>query len=579
MRFLKWKGKPAFKLRFRKALMLGITFALLLVTIAQQPVWGQDSKLPLFSIPDFGSAIATAMTQEIATEEVWLDGYKLFAISTPLVKQESNSSSGTTPLKERVEGIETILKRVVQNPVEPNKLSVTAKIDSTTKLPIISINGQYLMTVTTLDAQIQGRDPSRHADELTRIIKAALIRAQQERQPKVLLRQTALAGGILVAIFLIHWSSQRWQHRLKIQQKALNDQLPALLPLPQDLENTDAATVTTALRQQMSYRRQRDLTDVQLRFLQIAQITLWGGSGYFLLGLFPYTRWLRPLLLAGPVKILAIILTTYIVVRLVDVAIDRFFDVLEDSDFISPEASQRLTLRVSTFSRVLKSVAAIVLVTTGILAVLSAIGVKLAPVLAGAGIIGLAISFAAQSLIKDMINGLLILFEDQYAVGDVIAVGNVSGLVESMNLRITQLRNSEGRLITIPNSAISVVENLSKDWSRVDLSIVIAYEEDMDLAIAVIKQVGVTLLQETQWQAHILESPEVLGIDDIGNAGITIRIWIKTQPLQQWNVAREFRRRLKLALDAKGISIGVPQQTWRFQTAPEPEDDDPNVTK
>ncbi|MBW4519738.1 MAG: mechanosensitive ion channel family protein [Scytolyngbya sp. HA4215-MV1] len=575
MRPSKWNIKLALRLHFRRAIF-AITLVWLLAATTHQPALGQESKPSIFSIPDFSSAITTAIAQEIATQEVRLDGYKLFAISAPLVKPEASQSSSTNPLKERVEGIETILNRTVQNQFDPAKLIVNAKIDATTKLPIISINGQYLMTVTTLDAQIQGRDPVRHADELTRIIKAALIRAHQERQPPFLWRQTALAGGILLTIFLINWGLQRWQRHLRAEQQALKAQLPALPPLPQDMESTDAATVTTALRQQMTYRRQRDLTDVQLRFLQIAQMILWGGSGYFLLGLFPYTRWLRPLLLAGPLKVLAIILGTYIVVRLVDVLIDRFFDALEESDFISPEASQRLTLRVSTFSRVLKSVAAIVLITTSVLTILSVVGVKLAPVLAGAGIIGLAISFAAQSLVKDMINGLLILFEDQYAVGDVIAVGNVSGLVESMNLRITQLRNSEGRLITIPNSAISVVENLSKDWSRVDLSIVIAYEEDMDLAIAVIKQVGIAMLQDAQWQTHILESPEVLGIDDIDNAGITIRIWIKTQPLQQWNVAREFRRRLKLALDAKGISIGVPQQTWRFQNLPEPESENPN---
>jgi moderate conductance mechanosensitive channel len=195
------------------------------------------------------------------------------------------------------------------------------------------------------------------------------------------------------------------------------------------------------------------------------------------------------------------------------------------------------------------------------LAGLSLVGVDLIPLVAGAGIIGLAISFAAQSLIKDMINGFLILLEDQYAVGDVIAIGTVSGFVENMNLRITQLRNSEGQLITIPNSTITVVQNLSKDWSRVDLAIDLAYGTDPDHALAVIRELAQEMYNDGDWGAKMPDPPEVLGIDEVNHNGLLIRVWIKTLPLQQWIVAREFRRRLVLALGREGLSIGVPQQS------------------
>jgi small conductance mechanosensitive channel len=150
------------------------------------------------------------------------------------------------------------------------------------------------------------------------------------------------------------------------------------------------------------------------------------------------------------------------------------------------------------------------------------------------------------------------LLEDQYAVGDVIAVGSVAGLVEHMNLRITQLRNGEGRLITIPNGTISTVENLSKNWSRVDFAIKVAYSNHPDYALAVIREVAQRLYAE--WVDKIIDPPEVLGIDEMDHAGILIRIWIKTKPLQQWSVGREFRRRLKLALDEHGVAIAVPQE-------------------
>jgi moderate conductance mechanosensitive channel len=159
------------------------------------------------------------------------------------------------------------------------------------------------------------------------------------------------------------------------------------------------------------------------------------------------------------------------------------------------------------------------------------------------------------------------LLEDQYAVGDVIQVGKASGLVENLNLRITQLRNAQGRLITIPNSSIAVVENLSKDWSRVDLAIVVAYDANLDRTIELIKQVGQEMDRSPDWQAKIIEPPQVLGVEDLSNSGVTIRVWIKTQPLQQWNFAREFRRRLKLAMDDCGISIGIPQQSFSLRGA------------
>ncbi len=294
-------------------------------------------------------------------------------------------------------------------------------------------------------------------------------------------------------------------------------------------------------------------------------LILQSGS-FVIVGLFPYTRILQPIIIAS-YRVLVVGVGTYLAVRISAILIDRFFSVLKDGAFLDPIESERSALRVATFSRVLKNIAGLSAITIGGLLGLSVLGINLVPLLAGAGIFGLAISFASQSLIKDMINGFLILLEDQYAVGDVIAVGNVAGFVENMNLRITQLRNAEGRLITIPNGTISVVENLSKNWSRVDVAVDVAYETDVDYAIAVIKNVAETMYSEKPWSERILETPEVLGIDELDHAGILIRTWIKTQPLQQWSVAREFRRRLKVAFDREGIGVGVPEQSLWFRTS------------
>lgn len=508
----------------------------------------------------------------VETSEVRLDGRSLFTIAMPAIEQKPGQ---VEPINQRSQDIEAFLQRVANSKFDPQKLQVTSSIDPQSGLPVIYINDQWLMTVTTLDAQLQGRNPERWANRLTQIIRDGLIRAQQERQTQYLLRQFLIADGIAFLVMVSSYGVSRWQRRLNTQRQRLKAQIPTqaeVLPdsastsNPAPSPNEEIKTIAT-VHHELTKRQERNVSDIKLRLLQGTQALLWGGGTYVILGLFPYTRWLQPLLFSAPLQVLSIGLMTYVVIRVSDVLVDQFFDVLRDGQFLAPETSQRLALRVSTFSRVLKSVTAIVVSLAGGLIGLSLVGVDLIPLLAGAGIIGLAISFASQSIIKDMINGFLILLEDQYAVGDVIMVGEVTGLVENMNLRITQLRNNEGRLITIPNSAIAVVQNLSKDWSRVDIAINVAYGTSPDHALDVICEVAETMYSDREWQPKMPEPPEVLGIDELNHTGILIRVWIKTQPLQQWKVAREFRRRLKLALDQAEIAIGSPQQALWFRSS------------
>jgi small conductance mechanosensitive channel len=257
-----------------------------------------------------------------------------------------------------------------------------------------------------------------------------------------------------------------------------------------------------------------------------------------------------------------------VAIRLSRIAINRFFAVLENRNVqLAGTSEQRRTLRFSTFSNVLKNLSSGLMIGVGILVSLSAIGINIAPLLAGAGILGLGISLGSQNLIKDTINGFFVLLEDQYAVGDVIVVGDVGGMVENMNLRITQLRNGEGRLITIPNGAITVVQNLSKEWARVDLTFDISYQSDVEPALALIQEVMDEIYNDVEWREKIIAPPEVLGIDRMDHAGMMIRVWIRVKPLQHWSVGRECRRRLKPRLDAAGISIGIPQQTLMFNNS------------
>ncbi|MBE9169089.1 mechanosensitive ion channel [Pleurocapsales cyanobacterium LEGE 06147] len=173
-------------------------------------------------------------------------------------------------------------------------------------------------------------------------------------------------------------------------------------------------------------------------------------------------------------------------------------------------------------------------------------------------------------LLKDWVNGILIIFEDQYAVGDVVDFGaGTRGLVEYMSLRATKIRSAGGRLSNIPHNQIAIVHNLTKDWSRVDFTIEVAYITDITLAMETMKEVAQEMARDPQWQNDILEPVNLIGVSRVDRAGIEISMFIKTKRMRQWDVEREFRRRLKLTFDEKGICIGVPQQTLLFDNSPE----------
>jgi small conductance mechanosensitive channel len=181
-------------------------------------------------------------------------------------------------------------------------------------------------------------------------------------------------------------------------------------------------------------------------------------------------------------------------------------------------------------------------------------------------LVAVALSFTAQSLVRDMINGFLILIEDHYGMGDYVAVDDTAGFVENLTLRVTQIRTDSGNLVTIPNSHIQKAENMSRTWSRCDFVVEVAYDADVDKVLDIMHEEIYQMAAEPKWQAAILDPEEILGIDELSHSGIRIRIWIRTAPLKQWLVAREFRRRLRYAFEHHQIPIGMPQQAWIEKT-------------
>lgn len=217
--------------------------------------------------------------------------------------------------------------------------------------------------------------------------------------------------------------------------------------------------------------------------------------------------------------------------------------------------------RTRTLLSLLRSVGRVVIWVMTLFMVLGALGLQLGPLLAGAGVVGLAISFGAQSLVKDVLSGLFILMENQFGVGDVVRLEGVSGSVERMTLRVVVLRDVHGVVHVVPNGEIKKVSNLTRGWARVVLDVAVAYKEDPDQVMAVMLDEGRRLYEDPQWRPLLLEEVQVPGIESFGEAGVTIRLLAKTLPLKQWDVARELRRRLKLRFDQEGIDVPYPSQT------------------
>lgn len=260
------------------------------------------------------------------------------------------------------------------------------------------------------------------------------------------------------------------------------------------------------------------------------------------------------LLVIAIVAALACSFTRRVAGRTVASAISRAQTRAEDS---APE----LAKRYQTLGGVVTRAIEVVIWTVAGFTALSQLGIDIAPVLASAGVVGIAVGFGAQSLVRDFLAGLFILFENQYGRGDVVQIAGIGGVVEDMNLRRTVLRDLDGTVHHIPNGEVRVASNLTRDWSRVNISIPVGYDEDLDRVTAVINRVGKELAADPDFGPLIVEPPKALRVDSFSESGVMIKVLGTTRPAKQWEITGEYRRRLKRAFDEEGIELAVPHRT------------------
>ncbi len=281
----------------------------------------------------------------------------------------------------------------------------------------------------------------------------------------------------------------------------------------------------------------------------------WTGSDRF-------ADW-ADVLIGKPLAIIGLLLLGFVVRWVLHRVVERIARRAEKGvlpERIDPATAARRAQRAETMAGIFQSVITVIVIAVVGTMILSEIGVNIAPIIASAGIIGIALGFGAQSLVRDFLAGIFIFMEDQYGVGDVVDLGEASGSVEAVTLRMTRLRDVNGVVWFVPNGEIMRVGNMSKNWSRAVIDVGVGYSEDLARVQQVLREIAHDLWEDEDFQGIIIEEPEVTGVEMLAADSVTVRVMVKTAPLEQWGVARALRQRIKARFDHEGIEIPFAQR-------------------
>jgi moderate conductance mechanosensitive channel len=563
------------------------------VTAWSPPVFSQIPTFP----PSISSQLPNGVTRQglLEVTDVKLGGKEVLKIASPAVFNR-NELGNQIPVEVRSHQIEANLEQILKSdrspsldaseerstPLDPDTIQIFSETLNRQPLLFVKDAGlaepKVLLTVTDTDAQYHATTKEILAGRWQKLLEKELRQALELRKPGALRQQIDRAGKIAIAtitasiLLLAIWRFLGWREKDLLQYQLHHPPISSDPPnesiqsqIEDKVFHEHKPQLLEILRQQLSSQQ-----SIHMR-LQIVKLLkwlvfwvlafVWIASVAGTLYQFPQTRPFALGVVSTPVLILLVWFITGLANRLFNLMIDRIIKTWEKNT-LTLENSQRRSQRTATTISALKGLITVLVYGFGIIWVLQFLNIASVSLLAFGTLLALAISLGIQNVIKDLVNGILILMEDQYAVGDLIAVGSAFGIVENVNLRITQIRSPDGRLITLPNSLIAQVDNLTRTWSRSDFVVEVAYNTDVDLALSVVWQEATQLAKDPAWKSYILHVGEVFGVERISNTGIEIKIWIKTTPLKQFDAARELRRRLKITFDRHGIQIGIPQQVW-----------------
>lgn len=519
----------------------------------------------------------------VETAYIEFDGLPLFKVASPMIADRTKPGTAV-PVEVRAKQSEGEMKRVLEallsedhgnagddrTPLDSGAIRI--EIQTARNQTVLAAHGKglaspvNLLVVTPLDAEHLQKSPEDLAAEWRNSIRNALSTAVHSRRPEALRKRNELLRNLAIFVPCIHLLlfgvDRLFLRRQKYFRGEIVRQREAAAAPPADAADANAAPVsdrsTTREKQQVFFQA----LSLEKRFRLLALVrwlifwlllSLWVGGIGIALWLFPQTRRIALYMAATPLLVLVTVFVAGLVNRIADLLVEWFVAGWQSNQLFDSATAAHTQARVTTISGVIRTLKLVVVYGVAAGWVLSELEVVPWSLVTIGAIIALAVSFAAQSLVKDVVMGFLILVEDQFAVGDYIAVQDTTGTVENMNLRITQIRTWDGRLVTLPNSSIAKVENLSRSWALVSVEFDVPPTASADRVLECTRRIVREMAQEPEWKEVILDPDRWSGIDKLSRAGMTIEVAVKTKPMDQWNVGRELRRRIKNALDTEGI--------------------------
>ena len=519
----------------------------------------------IFGLRDEGLFVTAPLT---------VDGAPVFRIAAPAAP-----SAGELPIDVRLLFVQNAISQLLAEKdgggtvYDPHTLKIA--VDRVgAQQTLVATDGTHsneipILTITSADAQYARSASEALAEQWRPLLQSALAAALVKRQPAVIrsnLDRLARVGAALVLVTLVGF----------VAGIVLNRRVASLkLTIAERKEKADREGATPSPEPTTPTKRRRRLLALALRaagpdqelqrvravagFIVWLLVLLWASAVTWSLLLFPQTAFAGQFVLHTAASVAFIWIGAGLIDRVADIIIVQVADAYAHRGLTSENRARHL-LRAPTISRSVGGFKRFVIVFIAMLTTLSALSIPIASVVTIGGVAALAVGFAAQSLVRDVLNGLLVLFEDQYVVGDYVMIGDFNGIVENLTLRVVQIRDSRGHLITIPHSAVSMVVNASRDWSRVDFRIPVAEDADIAKATSVLKETLEQLASDRTLKGAILQPAEWIGIESPSKNGVVLRAAIRTAPLRQFDVNRVANARVYDAFVREGIPLGVDPQ-------------------
>jgi small conductance mechanosensitive channel len=423
-----------------------------------------------------------------------------------------------------------------------------------------------ILTVTSIDAQYNKVTTSTLAAQWQSTLHDALVHALEKRQPAQIKRSSnyaLLAAGALAVLTiagillyaLLGRRARRLDATIEERREAMERDRDEGKSVPEAAPRARRRFLALAIRA-AGPEQQLQTVRATRSFIVWLLLLLWAVGITWALLLFPQTTTYGQLIARSAISVAFIWIGAGIIDRIATLVIARIANLYAKRGDTSEDRARHL-LRAPTITRTLGGFKTVVIVFIALLATLSAINIPVASVVTVGGIVALAVSFAAQNLVRDVLNGMLVIFEDQYVVGDYVMIGDYNGIVENLTVRVVQLRDGRGNLVTIPHSSAVQVVNASRNWSRVDYRVAIDPDADVTKAVRIVSETIVQLSHDRAWRGTILKPLEWIGVEALSKNAVVLRAAIRTAPLRQFEVRREINERVFKALAQEGIALGI----------------------